>query len=79
LLLPLQLADAQQQLLALNRHVEAIMVGYAVQALQAGSKAKQATIQQQALREQQEVRGGLQNHDIAGPTSTCNIALSTHE
>jgi hypothetical protein len=36
--------------------MEAIMVGYAVQALQAGSsKAKAAAIQQQALREQQEV------------------------
>jgi hypothetical protein len=57
LLLPLQLAEAQQQLSALNRHVEAIMVGYAVQALQAGSsKAKAAAIHQQAIKEQQEVR-----------------------
>lgn len=32
------------------------MLGYAVQALQAGSKARQAAIHQQALKEQQEVR-----------------------
>ncbi|WIA34747.1 hypothetical protein OEZ86_013055 [Tetradesmus obliquus] len=49
-----ELADAQAQLSALNRHVEAIMLGYAVQALQAGSKARQAAIHQQALKEQQE-------------------------
>jgi hypothetical protein len=56
LLLLLQLAEAQQQLSALSRHVEAVMVGYAVQALQAGSKAKKAAIHQQALQEQQQVR-----------------------
>jgi hypothetical protein len=56
LLLPLQLAEAQQQLSALVRRVEAVMVGYAVQALQAGSKARKAAIHQQALTEQQEVR-----------------------
>ena len=74
LLLPLQLADAQAQLSALNRHVEAIMLGYAEQALQAGSKARQAAMHQQALREQQEVRGGCSLHNKTTRRELISIA-----
>lgn len=54
---PLQLSDAQQQLSALSTHIDALMVGFAVQALQAAADpARQQAIHMQALSEQQQVR-----------------------
>jgi len=58
-LLPLlQLQAAEQQLSALTVHIDAVMVGYAVRALQASKKssAEQHAIQQLAAREQAEVK-----------------------
>jgi alkylation response protein AidB-like acyl-CoA dehydrogenase len=51
------LSEAQQQLTVLSTHIDALMVGFAVQALQAaGDPARQQTIHMQALAEQQKVR-----------------------
>lgn len=53
---PIQLAEAQQQLAALSTHIDALMVGFAVQALQAAADpARQQAIHTQALAEQQKV------------------------
>jgi hypothetical protein len=54
----LQLHEDEQQLAALLLHIDALMVGFAVQALQAAAEpARQAAIHAQALVEQQQVRG----------------------
>lgn len=56
----MQLSAAEHELSALSLHIDAIMVGYAVQALQAAkNKTKQAAIHRQALEEQQQVQPGV--------------------
>lgn len=55
-MLSLQLSEAQQQLSVLSTHIDALMVGFAVQALQAtADPARQQAIHMQALAEQQKV------------------------
>jgi hypothetical protein len=50
------LVEAEAQLCALSTHIDALMVGFAVQALQAsGDPPRQQAIHMQALAEQQEV------------------------
>jgi hypothetical protein len=63
-----QLCEAEQQLSQLSTHIDALMVGFAVQALQsAGDPGRQQAIHMQALAEQQKVSswggsGGSSHH-----------------